>query len=563
MSIYVGVNEKIEFVDYIESTGTQWIDTEFKPNQNTRFLIDFEILEFEIYKNVFGSFGGPKGTNKLMFLGMNGTDGFYSFFGGIETQFNIPVITRYTADFNKNVLSIGSSSYTFPSATFQSEYNAFIFSSPGYDGIASGRPKMKLYSCKIYNNGNLIRDFKPCKNNGVYCLYDTVSTKCYFSKGSDNFLGGELTGEILEFNKAKNVKKIYAGIENLAKTVRKGYIGVAGTARRFFNSIKEISYYGELEDLPVATSYIGSAGNSNYAIFSGGEFNGTVYDACYAYDSNLTRVTATSLSTKRAYLAGVRLGNYAIFAGGMGVSPWSTSGCRDAVDVYDSNLTRVTATSLSKARFNLAGVSIGDYAVFAGGTNYSAYQSGVDGYNTNLVRSTSSLQYYGRTELAGASVGGYAVFAGGSGSSTYNSSEAFNSSLTRTILSSLSQSKYRLGGTSTTNYAIFAGGSSSTSSVVALKSVDAYDATLTKTVAGELSVARSRLGSVTLGGKAMFIGGNNGSSDLKAVDIYNDDLTKNSSELTANSCNLKGANIGDYVVLTGSWNKKVYAYVYN
>ena len=513
MSIYVGVNEKIEFVDYIESTGTQWIDTGFIPNQDTRIVIDFQYTKNDRGYRLVGS---ESTTNKMRF----GTSGGVAWLIGYGSTANqryeladtSAILQRHTLDFNKNIATLdGTTLAKFEVETFTSYGKAYIFSINS-DNIADLAPA-KIYSCQFYDNGVLIRNFKPCINsNGVYCLYELVEGRCYYNKGTGDFLGGELTGEVSAFNKARNVKKIYAGIENLAKTVRKGYIGVAGTARRFFNSIKEISYYGELEDLPVATSYIGSASNSNYAIFAGGEFNGTVYDACYAYDSNLTRVTATSLS---------------------------------------------------KARFNLAGVSIGDYAVFAGGTNYSAYQSGVDGYNTNLVRSTSSLQYYGRTELAGASVGGYAVFAGGSGSSTYNSSEAFNSSLTRTILSSLSQSKYRLGGTSTTNYAIFAGGSSSTSSVVALKSVDAYDATLTKTVAGELSVARSRLGSVTLGGKAMFIGGNNGSSDLKAVDIYNDDLTKNSSELTANSCNLKGANIGDYVVLTGSWNKKVYAYVYN
>ena len=68
-----------------------------------------------------------------------------------------------------------------------------------------------------------------------------------------------------------------------------------------------------------------------------------------------------------------------------------------------------TITALSEARSGLAGASVGDYALFAGGSSKSA----VDAYNSSLVRSTPTALSEARGHLAGASVGGYALFAGG------------------------------------------------------------------------------------------------------------------------------------------------------
>ena len=50
------------------------------------------------------------------------------------------------------------------------------------------------------------------------------------------------------------------------------------------------------------------------------------------------------------------------------------------VDAYDTSLTRTTASSLSTIRGNLAATNIGNYALFGGGENYSAYLSIVDVY---------------------------------------------------------------------------------------------------------------------------------------------------------------------------------------
>jgi hypothetical protein len=49
----VGVSEKYKVVDYVETNGTQYIDTGFKPNQDTRVVVDFHASD--VAKHVWGS----------------------------------------------------------------------------------------------------------------------------------------------------------------------------------------------------------------------------------------------------------------------------------------------------------------------------------------------------------------------------------------------------------------------------------------------------------------------------------------------------------------------------
>ena len=119
----------------------------------------------------------------------------------------------------------------------------------------------------------------------------------------------------------------------------------------------------------------------------------------------LTYSTPTALSVARNNLAGASVGDYALFAGG-----YNGSSVLNVVDAYNTSLTRSTPTSLSAARSSLAGASVGAYALFAGGDGGGAV---VDAYNTSLTRSTPTALSVARNNLAGASVGDYALFAGG------------------------------------------------------------------------------------------------------------------------------------------------------
>ena len=51
---------------------------------------------------------------------------------------------------------------------------------------------MRLYSCKIYNNEKIIRNFIPCyrKTDGVVGVYDLVEKKFYTNLGTGTFIKG-------------------------------------------------------------------------------------------------------------------------------------------------------------------------------------------------------------------------------------------------------------------------------------------------------------------------------------------------------------------------------------
>ena len=94
--------------------------------------------------------------------------------------------------------------------------------------------------------------------------------------------------------------------------------------------------------------------------------------------SGFKRTTPTTLSAARTILAGASVGNYALFAGGY----YNYS---STVDAYNTSLTRTTPTVLSEARNALAGASVGDYALFAGGNGQNSYSSTVDAYSSSYL----------------------------------------------------------------------------------------------------------------------------------------------------------------------------------
>lgn len=202
---YVGVNgvarlfyAPFKQIDYIESTGTQYIDTGFKHNQNTRMVLDIDVDErfsqVYTYLSMFGSWGGPS-TNKKMFgveFNQN-SNAAVLYYGNGNSQGATSYTGRKIWDLNKNVYKVGTSTYTFTAATFQSEFNDYIFAASGYSGLPGGKGiKMKLYSCKIYDNGVLVRDYIPViDSSNVACLYEQVEKKFYYNQGTGQFIPSE------------------------------------------------------------------------------------------------------------------------------------------------------------------------------------------------------------------------------------------------------------------------------------------------------------------------------------------------------------------------------------
>ena len=175
-------------VDYIESSGTQYIDTGFKPNQNTRMTANIDILSTIGYTNVGGARDGNTNQFHIIITPGNYFDARYSSSSkGVTTT----LIGKHNFDFNKNTLIIDDGTYIFTSTTFQSQYNAYIFA-VNNAGSATQNANYKLYNMEWYDNGTLIRDYIPCYRNSdnEVGLYDLVNDTFYTNQGTGVFTYG-------------------------------------------------------------------------------------------------------------------------------------------------------------------------------------------------------------------------------------------------------------------------------------------------------------------------------------------------------------------------------------
>lgn len=198
---YVGLPDGYTQLQYIESHGTEYIDTGFKPNQNTRLVLDvgkptsgYDTADDS--QSLFGARTAPNDNAYNFFMRSDGTgnpslDDYGTTRQNTETQFTYD---RATIDKNKNVTSINSTTYTHTEQTFACLYTLYIFACNSSD-VAGFMCTVRFYSMRIYSSsedGNdlLIRNFIPVKNpDGEYGLYDLVDGKFYSNAGTGAFTG--------------------------------------------------------------------------------------------------------------------------------------------------------------------------------------------------------------------------------------------------------------------------------------------------------------------------------------------------------------------------------------
>lgn len=330
---------------------------------------------------------------------------------------------------------------------------------------------------------------------------------------------------------ARKGKKVYIGISGVARKVKKMYIGINGIARLFFSGGEISLYSGYIEPFFRATgTSVGTNAINNYAMFSGGY--DTSISSCVqtveVYNSSLTKLQNAYMNIPKVEHSGTNAGSsYTLLAGGQityqagsGTATGPTSGA----EAFNSSLTRTTAEQLSAARGEMGAASVGDYAIFACGSNLGTGTAKVeynvvDFYNSSLVKSRN--YWTNISHLTGVSTRDYAIFGGGSTANSSGNSNvsmqvrAYNSSLVVTKLADLSVGRKNIATGTTGNYAIFCGGLNPH-----CPTVDVYNTTSLSKVATMPDLPYSGLyRSTSANGYAIFMNYNKGVA-------YNDSLTR-------------------------------------
>lgn len=177
-------------LSYIQSTGSQYLKTGVIPDQNTRVIIDFEIME----SGTVGVFGSRKAYQNQGFLLFGYGDGthFQDDYGTKSNSSLTTAITRYRTDKNKNITNINGTTITHAAQTFTSTYDIYLFTINTAGAAMTAYIKnLKIYSCRIYQGNTLVRNYVPCETlSGEKGMYDLKNGQFYSNAGTGSFIGG-------------------------------------------------------------------------------------------------------------------------------------------------------------------------------------------------------------------------------------------------------------------------------------------------------------------------------------------------------------------------------------
>lgn len=188
----------VNFVGWLESSGTQWIDTKFTPSgQNMKIECEFLCTTFASDRSLFGS---QYTANQFSIIPYSYDASHIGWYVGTSANFcqmEMAANVRYsiTAETKDGTFYVNLNGKTVSSAysgnlVTQMSFAIFGNNNQYLSGI-SQLSSMRLYGFKIYDNGTLVRDFWPCYDpDGVACLYDKVEGKYYYNAGSGEFTAG-------------------------------------------------------------------------------------------------------------------------------------------------------------------------------------------------------------------------------------------------------------------------------------------------------------------------------------------------------------------------------------
>ena len=199
-------------LEYIQSSGTQWIDTGVKPTVATTIIVGLNIFE-ATGDSVIGNMGESDNNDYRLFNYSN-----HIYYDMASSRINGGTFannTRYDFVMGNFFVNQGSSRVLTGTdiTSFSTSVNVFIFKG------ATVNAKGNIYYFKMYNGANLVRDMVPCKTpQGAVGMYDLQNNQYYSNGGTGAFIAGpEVTS---------GQSEVYVKVNGVWKTA--GSISVSG-----------------------------------------------------------------------------------------------------------------------------------------------------------------------------------------------------------------------------------------------------------------------------------------------------------------------------------------------
>ncbi len=187
-------------LNYLESTGTQYINMGITPYyvENKQLIVDYKILN-DFTENVvlFGATDGNYYCHLFAYTKFDKVGLQWANVGG-DIYLNLYINkdnTRHKINIdglNKKIVC-DNIVYVLNKCiinTTPNNRNFYLFGR-NHNNIADGLISARIYGVKIQNDDELYQNFGPALDTtNKPCLYDTVSKKPFYNKGTGEFLYG-------------------------------------------------------------------------------------------------------------------------------------------------------------------------------------------------------------------------------------------------------------------------------------------------------------------------------------------------------------------------------------
>ena len=191
-------------VEYLQSTGTQYIDTGYIPNENSRLWLDYQPTEAQ--SKIYAGARNESSSPKVYFTinsGSNNTKMYASW--GTTVNYNIGPMTtdRVRTEIGSEGIYYNDEYVTMPGETVWSNisYSVYLFAVQESSNTASLNASVKIYEAKIYEGNTLIHHMIPCyrKSDNVRGMYDAISGEFYTNSGTGTFgIGSDVNNYVTE-----------------------------------------------------------------------------------------------------------------------------------------------------------------------------------------------------------------------------------------------------------------------------------------------------------------------------------------------------------------------------
>ena len=183
-------------LDYIQSSGTQYIDTGYIETSKEAICTHINIGT----SNGNYVYGGQQNSSNMSYNGIYKNSILEYNFAELSFTASNDIVMTQSINGSNNIIDINGTTWTKAVGTPLTTYTMKIFACNKNDGsVRYYTGNTKCYYFQIYNDQTLVRDYIPARQLSDFAigLYDKVNNKFYANAGSGAFTAGTWTGEVI------------------------------------------------------------------------------------------------------------------------------------------------------------------------------------------------------------------------------------------------------------------------------------------------------------------------------------------------------------------------------